>query len=118
MAVERRGVKNVQKALSVRTSLQSQVIELFYDAPDPQLATRGANSAVSELISLNREAGWQLAQGTTDWLNQQVADLKATLENSNRQLEDFAPSSGLGFAGKQGTLAEDRITHGPHAPAD
>ena len=109
MTVEQRRVKNVQKALSVRTSLQSQVIELFYDAPDPQLATRGANSAVSELISLNREAGWQLAQGTTDWLNQQVADLKATLENSNRQLEDFARSSGLVFAGKQGTLAEDRM---------
>jgi len=109
MTVEQRRVKNVQKALSVRTSLQSQVIELFYDAPDPQLATRGANSAVSELISLNREAGWQLAQDTTDWLNQQVADLKATLENSNRDLQDFARSSGLVFAGKQGTLAEDRM---------
>jgi len=109
MTPEQRRVKNVQKALSVRTSLQSQVIELFYDAPDAHLATRGANSAVSEFISLNREAGWQLAQDTTDWLNQQVADLKVNLENSNRQLEDFARSSGLVFAGKQGTLAEDRM---------
>jgi capsular exopolysaccharide synthesis family protein len=109
MTPEQRRIKNVQKALSLRTSLQSQVIEVFYDAPDPHLATRGANSAVSEFISLNREAGWQLAQDTTDWLNQQVADLKATLENSNRELEDFARSGGLVFAGKQGTLAEDRM---------
>jgi len=109
MTPEQRRVKNVQKALSVRTSLQSQVIELFYDAPDPHLATRGANSAVSEFISLNREAGWQLARDTTDWLNQQVADLKTTLENSTRQLEDFARSGGLVFPGKQGTLAEDRM---------
>jgi succinoglycan biosynthesis transport protein ExoP len=109
MTPEQRRVKNVQKALSVRTSLQSQMIELFYDAPDPHVATRGANSAVSEVISLNREAGWQLAKDTTDWLNQQVADLKATLENSNQELEDFARSGGLVFAGKQGTLAEDRM---------
>jgi len=109
MTPEQRRIKNVQKALSVRTSLQSQVIELFYDAPDPHVATRGANSAVSELISLNREAGWQLAKDTTDWLNQQVADLKATLENSNLELQDFARSAGLVFAGKQGTLAEDRM---------
>ena len=109
MTPEQRRIKNVQKALSVRTSLQSQVIELFYDAPDPHVATRGANSAVSEFISLNREAGWQLAKDTTDWLNQQVADLKATLENSNLELQDFARSAGLVFAGKQGTLAEDRM---------
>jgi capsular exopolysaccharide synthesis family protein len=109
MTVEQRRVEHVQKALSVRTSLQSQVIELFYDARDPHVATRGANSAVSEFISLNREAGWQLAKDTTDWLNQQVTDLKATLENSNRELQDFARSSGLVFAGKQGTLAEDRM---------
>jgi len=109
MTPEQQRIKNVQKALSVRTSLQSQVIELFYDAPDPHLAARGANSAVSEFISLNREAGWQLAKDTTDWLDQQVADLKATLENSNRELQDFARSSGLVFAGKQGTLAEDRM---------
>jgi len=109
MTPEQRRIKNVQKALSVRTSLQSQVIELFYDAPDPQLATRGANSAVSELISLNREAGWQSAKDTTDWLNLQVADLKTTLENSNQELQDFARSSGLVFAGKEATLAEDRM---------
>ena len=35
----------VKKALSVRTSLQSQVIELFFDSPDPQRAAQGANAA-------------------------------------------------------------------------
>lgn len=109
MTREQQGVKNVQKALSVRTSLQSQVIELFYDAPDPRLAASGANSVVSEFISLNREAGWQSAQDTTDWLNQQVTDLKANLENSKRELQEYARSAGLVFAGNQGTLAEDRM---------
>jgi capsular exopolysaccharide synthesis family protein len=107
---EERRIKDVQKALSVRTSLQSQVIEVFYDASDPGLAARGANLVASEFISLNREARWQLAQDTTEWLNKQASDLKANLENSNQQLQDYARSSGLVFAGKEGTLAQDRMT--------
>ena len=102
-------IKDVQKALSVRTSLQSQVIELFYEAHDPVRAARGANTVASEFVSLNREARWQLAQDTTEWLSKQAADLKNTLEASNQQLENFARSSGLVFAGKQDTLAEDRM---------
>lgn len=106
---EERRIKGVQKSLSVRTSLQSQVLELFFDAPGPELAARGANLAASEVVSLNREARWQLAQDTTDWLNKQAADLRATLDNSNRELQLFARSTGLVFAGKQSTLAEDRM---------
>jgi capsular exopolysaccharide synthesis family protein len=106
---EERRIKIVQKALSVRTSLQSQVLELFYEAPDPNLAAQGANVAASEFVNLNREARYQLAQDTTDWLNKQAADLRATLDASNRHLEAFARSSGLVFAGKQSTLAEDQM---------
>jgi len=106
---EERRIKAVQKALSVRTSLQSQVVELFYEAPDPNFAARGANAVASEFVNLNREARYQLAQDTTDWLNKQAADLRATLDASNRHLEAFARSSGLVFAGKQSTLAEDQM---------
>ena len=106
---EQRRIRDVQKALTVRTSLQSQVIELFYEDPDPVRAANGANLVSAEFVDLNREARWQLAQDTTEWLNKQAAELKATLESSNRQLEDFARSAGLVFAGKQDTLAEDRM---------
>ncbi len=106
---EQRRIRDVQKALTVRTSLQSQVIDLFYEDPDPVRAAKGANVVTTEFIDLNREARWQMAQDTTEWLNKQAAELKATLENSNRQLEDFARSAGLVFAGKQDTLAEDRM---------
>jgi capsular exopolysaccharide synthesis family protein len=109
MTPEERRIQNVQRALTLRTSLQSQVIELFYDAPDPIRAAKGANAAAAEFVNLNREARYQLAQDTTDWLNKQAASLKGTLESSNRQLQSFARSTGLVFAGKQSTLAEDRM---------
>src|SRR5579864_6353062 len=102
-------IKTVQKALTVKSALQSQVLELYYEATDPTLAARGANTAAAEFVNLNREARDQLAKDTTDWLNKQAADLRATLDASNRHLEAFARSSGLVFAGKQSTLAEDQM---------
>lgn len=104
-----RRIRKVEKALTVRTSLESQVIDLFYDAEDPALATRGANAVTTEFINLNREAREQNARETTDWLNQQAATLKDNLEKSNRQLQDFARSAGLVFAGEPSTLAQDRM---------
>jgi succinoglycan biosynthesis transport protein ExoP len=109
LAPAERRLRAVQKALDVRTSMQSQVVEVLYDAPDPNLAARGANLVTAEFVNLNREARWQLAQDTTDWLNKQAADLKASLEGSNQRLQSFARSAGLVFAGKQSTLAEDRM---------
>ena len=114
---EERRVQKVQKALTVRTSLQSQVIELFYDAFDPARAAQGANDAASEFVNLNREARLQLAKDTTEWLNNQAANLKGSLDRSNQELQDFARSAGLVFAGKASTLAEDRVRQAQDALA-
>jgi len=102
-------VKNVAKALTVRTSLQSQVIELFYEAPDPNVAALGANSAASEYISMNREARAQLVQDTTEWLGRQAGELKSKLERSNRESQEFAHQSGLLFTGNQSTPAQEQL---------
>src|SRR5262249_15405577 len=96
--------RKIQTALTVRTSLQSQVIELFYDAFSPTMAASGAEAAASVFMDLNREARWQSVRDATGWLSEQAADLKAKLETANLQLEKFARSSELVFAGKSSTL--------------
>jgi capsular exopolysaccharide synthesis family protein len=103
------GTQRVKEAITVRTSLQSQVIDLFFDAPDASLAARGANAVASEFINLNREARRSLVQDTTEWLNQQAAELKGKLETSNQKLQEFASRSRLVFEGNQNTPAQDRV---------
>src|SRR5665213_1413278 len=49
--VERR-IRQVKEALGVRTTLQSQVIEISFDSYDPQQAARGANAARSALVEM------------------------------------------------------------------
>ena len=98
----------LEKAITVRTGIQSQVMEVYFDAPTADLAAKGANAVTGEFINLNREARNQLVQDTTEWLNKQAAELKGKLDNLNRQLEGFTASSGLILAGPQGTPVEDR----------
>ena len=105
---EERRIKKIKDALTIRTSLQSQVIELFFDSSDPNQAARGANAARSAFIDLNREAREQLVLETTEWLDKQAAELKASVEKANQHLQSFAQSAGLILAGNEGTVAQER----------
>jgi polysaccharide biosynthesis transport protein len=109
LSAEQQGIAAVQHAMKVRTTPQTQVVEVQYDSADSDRAALGANTVASEFIALNQEARWQLAQDTAEWLSKQTADLKVKVETGNRALQDFARSSGLVFAGNHNTLDEDRM---------
>ena len=57
---EEQRIERIEKSITVRTGLRSQIIDLFFDAPDPVLAARGANVSVSEFMNLNRrrDSSW------------------------------------------------------------
>lgn len=86
-----------REAMKARIVPNSQIIEILYDAPSPDLAARGANTTANEFIGMNRESRWEMIQETTVFLARQTVDLKAKLEAATRKLQDFARSSGLTF---------------------
>jgi polysaccharide biosynthesis transport protein len=102
-------IRAVQSALTVQTSLQSQVLEVFFDASNPETAALGANTAATSFIALNGEAREKLIQDTTEWLNKQAAELRGKIDASNAQLESLARATGLVFGDKQSTLAEEQM---------
>ena len=102
--------KRVIDGLSVKTSLQSQVIEIAYQDSDPVLAAAAANAGVDEFAAMDREARWQSVEDTTKSLSTQTAELKLKLEGAGNELVRYAREAGLVFAGQNGvTLAEDRM---------
>ena len=104
--------KRVLDALSVRTSLLSQVIDISYEDPDPVLAAAAANAAVSEFVAMNREARRQSVEDTMQSLSAQTAELKLKLEKAGNQLVRYARESRLVFAGQgRATLGEDRMRY-------
>ncbi|HLJ50420.1 MAG TPA: polysaccharide biosynthesis tyrosine autokinase [Bryobacteraceae bacterium] len=104
-------IRQFLKSLSVRSSLQSQIVEILYDSHDPLVAAEIANTIASEYVTLNRESRWQSVQDATEWLSRQTADLKVKLEQSGQELQDYARSSGLLFTNdpNQGTPSEERM---------
>jgi uncharacterized protein involved in exopolysaccharide biosynthesis len=77
-------IRAVQGALTVRSSLKSQVVEIYFESRDPERAALGANTVVSEYVAMNREAQLGLAQDTTEWLSTQISDLKTKLDKENQ----------------------------------
>jgi polysaccharide biosynthesis transport protein len=103
-------ISAVQQALTVRTSLKSQVVEIYFESRNPERAALGANTVVSEYVAMNREAQLALARDTTEWLSTQISDLKAKLDKENQQLKAFASASGLLYSPNQSTLTEHRVS--------
>ena len=103
-------IYSIQKAMKVRTSLNSEVLEVFFDAPDPYTAARGADLVASEFSTLNMEQRWQRVRDTTEWLSQQTAELKRKLERASQAAQAYASASGLVFSGTgTQTLSEERM---------
>jgi len=103
-------IYSIQKAMKVRTSLNSEVLEVFFDAPDPYTAARGADLVASEFAALNLEQRWQRVRDTTEWLSQQTAELKRKLERASQAAQAYASASGLVFSGTgTQTLSEERM---------
>jgi len=96
--------------LAVHSSTASHVVEVTFDAADPQIAADFANALASELIEENINVRLQAAWRVNESLGRQLIDLKANYERSANQLQDYAHSTGLIFdLDKGSTIAEEKL---------
>ena len=102
-------IRQIESNLTVRTSGNSHLLEVLYESPDRQGAAEFANTLVSEFIELTQEARWKSAQGTAEWLTNHLDKMKAQLEQSETQMQDYARTSGLSFTSERENLAENRL---------
>lgn len=96
-AVPDEALKKFQQRLSVEPVKRSRLIEITFDSNDPALAARAANAVVSTYIQQNLASRWQVSQSATEWLQQQLLDMKAKLEQSQDDLQKYAHDNGLVF---------------------
>jgi succinoglycan biosynthesis transport protein ExoP len=83
--------------LDIRPIRRSRAVELRFDSQDPELAARTVNAVAENYIQKNLEARWDAAQKASEWLSQQLHDLKAKLEKSEDDLQKYAADNGLLF---------------------
>jgi len=88
-------VRKFQDQLDIRPIRRSRAVEIRFDSQDPDLAMRVVNALAENYIQKNLEARWDASQKTSEWLSQQLRDLKTKLENSEDDLQKYAAKNGL-----------------------
>jgi capsular exopolysaccharide synthesis family protein len=102
-------IQQTQDHLTVRSAGETRLVEIFYESPNPKLAADFANALVSEYIEQSQEMRWESTQHTAEWLTRHLDDMKATLEQLEAQLQDYAQTSGLTFTSEKDDVAENRL---------
>jgi capsular exopolysaccharide synthesis family protein len=80
----------LQGGLGVFPVRDSRLVRITFDSPDPQLSARIANAFADNFISSNLERRFEASAYARTFLEQRLAELKAKLEDSERQLVAYA----------------------------
>lgn len=96
--------------LRVRGSGMTRLIEVYCDGTDPQFAADFCNTLAAEYLQQSLEVRWNSAQRVTNWLTEQLAGLKKTLEGSEEKLNQFTRSTGMISALDRDNVPAQRLT--------
>jgi succinoglycan biosynthesis transport protein ExoP len=103
-------VDGIQKNLTVQAWGESRTAEIFYDSPDPKLASDVANTLVQTFIDESREIRWNSTQNTAEWLTGHLKELQKNLDDSETKLQDFARSTGIMLTSDKQDVAGHNIS--------
>jgi capsular exopolysaccharide synthesis family protein len=81
--------------LKVASISNTRLIEINYLSPNPRLSADVVNALVSAYIEQNYRTKFESTVQTSDWLSQQLADLKLKVETSQEKLIRFQREKGI-----------------------
>lgn len=106
-------LKRFRDRLSVDPIKRSRLVEISFESQDAELAARVLNALASHYIEQTLEVRWQATQKASEWLSQQLFELKARLEKSENELQTYARENGLLFLekdkGTQENIVNERL---------
>jgi len=76
--------------LTVEPVRNSRLVKLYYNSPDPQRAAAILNTLVKNYINMNMERRFDASTYARNFLQERLQQVKAKLEDSERQLVEFA----------------------------
>ena len=81
--------------LSIEPVRQSQLIKVSFEAHDPSLAAAVANATAQAYIQADLDARSAINQNAGQQINERLADLKATLDASEKALQAYRDREGM-----------------------
>ena len=101
----------IQGGLSVDPVKESRLVRLSFDSPDPAFSARVVNAVAEGFIASSLERRMGTTSYAKTFLEDQLAQTKGKLEDSERKLVEFAQKEGLVNTGEEGaSLATQNLT--------
>ena len=111
--ISQRVLERFQDQLTIDPVSRSRLVVVRFDSHDPALAARVVNTLAADYVDQSIEARWQATQKASDWLSQQLVGVKAKLEKSEDDLQNYARRKGLVFLetdkGASQNVANERL---------
>src|SRR6266850_1253723 len=92
-----RVLERFEDRLRINPISRSRLLTIQFDSHDAELSARVVNSLAENYVEQNLEARWAATQKAADWLSQQLLGVKAKLEGSEEQLQNYARRNDLIF---------------------
>jgi capsular exopolysaccharide synthesis family protein len=102
-------VESAAKNLKVNAAGQTRIVEITFDANQPELASRFANALTSEFIDQNMQARWDMNHRTADWLTGQIEEVRGKLQRSEDTLQAYARQKSLIYMGDKQNISEEKL---------
>jgi succinoglycan biosynthesis transport protein ExoP len=95
--------------LDIEPVKQSRLVEVTFESQDSVLAARVVNSLAANYIDQNLELRWDAAEKASEWLSQQLVGVKAKLEKSEDEMQQYARDNGLLFLESEKGTTENMV---------
>ena len=103
----------LMSGLSVRDVPTTRLLRISFLSPDPDLSANIVNEVGLQYILSYVEANRDLVGEVSEWLDERLAELKGSLDESERRLLEFKSENGLvGVDGDVGRLGEQELLQG------
>lgn len=96
--------------LTVSQIKHSQVINVAFESENPKLAAKIANEVADKYIVGQLQAKFDATKKATDWLNDQLGELKQKVESSERAVEQYRTTHALLRVGKDMGLSQQQLS--------
>ena len=103
------GAGTILGGLSVEPQMNSKLVNISFSSPVPEFAARAANAVADGYIASELERNFGANSYAKTYLEQQLEETKARLEQSERDLVEFAQKENLVNLGEGQSLAGQNL---------
>lgn len=109
-ALEAKATRFVMAGLTIEPVRNSRLVRVHFDSPDPEFSRRASSAIAEAFIASNLERRFDSSSYAKTYLEDRLEELKLKLEDSERQLVEFAQKEQIVTSGEgSASLSEQNL---------